>query len=89
MKNLIECSTLPPEQQRIGRLFLSTAAKLMQVHEKYCSSHPNAVLVLEKYRYVDNTAAYTLVLFIVMDETLNHNGSPSLYGTIGITSILK
>lgn len=52
LKSLIECSSSPPDQQRIGRIFLSIAVKLKQVHEKYCNSHPKAVLILEKYKYV-------------------------------------
>lgn len=52
LKSLIECSAIVPDQQRIGRIFLSTAVKLKQVHEKYCTSHPRAVLILEKHKYV-------------------------------------
>lgn len=50
LKGLKEWSTSPAEQQRIGRLFLTTAVKLKQVHEKYCSSHPKAVLILDKFK---------------------------------------
>ncbi|XP_065213504.1 rho guanine nucleotide exchange factor 7 isoform X2 [Planococcus citri] len=50
LKGLREWSTKPAEQQRIGRLFITTAVAMKLVHEKYCSSHPKAVLILDKHR---------------------------------------
>lgn len=52
LKSLADCSATPPEQQRIGRVFLTSAPKVKQAHQKYCSTHPRAIVILEKYRYV-------------------------------------
>ena len=35
---------------RFGRVFLSQAPHLKTVHIQYCSSHPKAITIVEKYR---------------------------------------
>ncbi|XP_047107765.1 rho guanine nucleotide exchange factor 7 isoform X2 [Schistocerca piceifrons] len=47
---LEECSQRPPQEQRVGKIFLTSAPRLKQVHHVYCSSHPRAVCILDKYR---------------------------------------
>ncbi|KAG8233027.1 hypothetical protein J437_LFUL012167, partial [Ladona fulva] len=47
---------------RVGRLFLSSAPMLKNVHSTYCAGHPRAVCLLEKYRddlgtYMENRGA--------------------------------
>ncbi|VEN48191.1 unnamed protein product, partial [Callosobruchus maculatus] len=49
--NLVEDeSAKPGSEQRVGKIFLSWAAKMKNVHQTYCSSHPRAVCILEKHR---------------------------------------
>lgn len=50
LRGLKEWATMPSDQQRIGRLFMTIAVRMKQVHEKYCASHPRAVLILDKHR---------------------------------------
>ncbi|XP_067007104.2 rho guanine nucleotide exchange factor 7 isoform X2 [Anabrus simplex] len=52
---LEECSQRPPLEQRVGRVFLSTAPRMKQVHQAYCAAHPRAVCVLDKYKDELNT----------------------------------
>uniref|UniRef100_A0A2R5LE14 Putative guanine nucleotide exchange factor n=1 Tax=Ornithodoros turicata TaxID=34597 RepID=A0A2R5LE14_9ACAR len=40
---------LPAAEQRVGGAFLQAAAELKTVHKEYCSNHPKAVKVLEKF----------------------------------------
>jgi len=40
----------PSHDQRIGHVFLSMAEKMKNVHTVYCSNHPRAVCILEKYK---------------------------------------
>lgn len=47
---LEECSQRPPVEQRVGKVFLTTAPHIKQVHQVYCSSHPKAVCILDKYK---------------------------------------
>nr|CAH7765211.1 unnamed protein product [Callosobruchus chinensis] len=49
--NLVEVeSAKPGSEQRVGKIFLNWAAKIKNVHQTYCSSHPRAVCILEKHR---------------------------------------
>lgn len=47
---LEQVSLLPQSDQRIGKLFLNKAANIRSVHLQYCSSHPRAVNIIEKYK---------------------------------------
>lgn len=40
------------DEQRVGRLFLAWAPRVKSVHQGYCSLHPRAAFILEKYRYL-------------------------------------
>ncbi|KAJ8970691.1 hypothetical protein NQ314_001072 [Rhamnusium bicolor] len=49
--SLIEAeSKKPGNEQRVGKLFLTWAPKIKSVHQAYCSLHPRAVCILDKYR---------------------------------------
>lgn len=49
--NLIEIeSNKPGCDQRVGKLFLNWAPRIKSVHQAYCSLHPKAVCILDKYR---------------------------------------
>ncbi|XP_018577740.1 uncharacterized protein LOC108916034 [Anoplophora glabripennis] len=49
--SLIEAeSNKPGNEQRVGKLFLTWAPKIKNVHQMYCSLHPRAVCILDKYR---------------------------------------
>lgn len=50
LSNLEEIAALPPSKQKIGGMFLSMAPKIKQIYQIYCSAHPKAVLIIEKYR---------------------------------------
>lgn len=52
LESLEIISALPQSDQRIGKLFLNKASRIKDVHLKYCSSHPRAVNIIEKYKYV-------------------------------------
>ncbi|KAK9872328.1 hypothetical protein WA026_017143 [Henosepilachna vigintioctopunctata] len=41
---------LPGNDQKVGKLFLNWAPKIKSVHQKYCSLHPRAVCILDKYK---------------------------------------
>ncbi|XP_060518935.1 uncharacterized protein LOC132697434 isoform X2 [Cylas formicarius] len=43
-------SAKPGLEQRVGKLFLSWAPKIKAAHQTYCSLHPRAVCILDKYR---------------------------------------
>ncbi|KAG0722696.1 Rho guanine nucleotide exchange factor 7 [Chionoecetes opilio] len=47
---LEEQSDRPSREQRIGGTFLTLAPHLQSVHQIYCSNHPLAVCILEKYK---------------------------------------
>jgi Rho guanine nucleotide exchange factor 7 len=47
---LEECNQRSAEQQRVGKVFLTSAPHIKQVHQAYCSSHPKAVCILDKYK---------------------------------------
>ncbi|CAH0556423.1 unnamed protein product [Brassicogethes aeneus] len=48
---LIEAESLKTgNDQRVGRLFLTWAPKIKKIHQTYCSLHPRAVLILDKYK---------------------------------------
>lgn len=51
LESLKQMSALPQSEQRIGKLFLNKASDIEAVHLKYCSSHPRAVNIIEKYKY--------------------------------------
>lgn len=40
----------PSMEQRVGRLFLTLAPKVKSVHQAYCSLHPRAVCILDRYK---------------------------------------
>ncbi|KAJ8952296.1 hypothetical protein NQ318_007464 [Aromia moschata] len=40
----------PGNEQRVGKLFLTWAPKIKNVHQTYCSLHPRAVCILDKSR---------------------------------------
>lgn len=40
----------PGTEQRVGKLFLNWAPKIKSVHQLYCSLHPRAVVILDKYK---------------------------------------
>ncbi|XP_030759645.1 rho guanine nucleotide exchange factor 7 isoform X2 [Sitophilus oryzae] len=40
----------PGSEQRVGKLFLNWAPKMKTVHQTYCSLHPRAVVILDKYK---------------------------------------
>lgn len=37
-------------EQRVGKLFLTWAPKMKMVHQDYCSLHPKAVCILDKFK---------------------------------------
>lgn len=38
------------KSDRVGKLFLAKAPSLKRVHQAYCSSHPKAIVILDKYK---------------------------------------
>ncbi|XP_071518166.1 rho guanine nucleotide exchange factor 7 isoform X1 [Panulirus ornatus] len=48
--SLEEQSERPSRDQRIGGVFLTMAPQLQNVHKVYCTNHPRAVCMLEKYK---------------------------------------
>lgn len=47
---LEEQSERPSREQRIGGAFLTLAPHLQSVHQNYCTNHPRAVCMLEKFK---------------------------------------
>lgn len=47
---LEEEETKPSQDQRVGKLFLTWAPRMKSVHQAYCSLHPKAAFILDKYR---------------------------------------
>lgn len=47
---LVEQEQRTPREQRIGGAFLTLAPHLQGAHHIYCSNHPRAVCILEKYK---------------------------------------
>lgn len=35
---------------RVGKLFLSKATLMKNVHQAYCAAHPRAIVILDKYK---------------------------------------
>lgn len=35
---------------RVGKLFLSSAPLMKKVHQAYCAAHPKAIVILDKYK---------------------------------------
>lgn len=35
---------------RIGKLFLTKAPQLKQIHQTYCACHPRAIIILDKHK---------------------------------------
>lgn len=68
LESLEQVSTLPQFDQKIGKLFLNKASYIRAVHLQYCASHPRAVNIIEKYKYVVHIIFYlsSNCLFIVM-----------------------
>uniref|UniRef100_A0A1Y1N2C5 Rho guanine nucleotide exchange factor 7 n=2 Tax=Photinus pyralis TaxID=7054 RepID=A0A1Y1N2C5_PHOPY len=66
----------PSEDQRVGRLFLNWAPRIKLAHQAYCSLHPKAAFILDKYRdelttYMESCGATTpgvLVLTIGLSK---------------------
>jgi len=52
LESLEQVSGLLQSDQRIGKLFLNKASFIRSVHLKYCASHPRAVNIIDKYKYV-------------------------------------
>lgn len=50
LESLEQVSELPQSDQRIGKLFLNKASFIRAVHLQYCSLHPRAVNIIEKYK---------------------------------------
>ncbi|KAK8720944.1 hypothetical protein OTU49_013011, partial [Cherax quadricarinatus] len=50
VSSLEEQSERPSRDQRIGGAFLTMAPQLQNAHKVYCSNHPRAVCMLEKYK---------------------------------------
>lgn len=50
LMSLEACNDLAPQEQRVGKLFLNSAPQIKQIHLSYCSSHPRAVCILNKYK---------------------------------------
>ncbi|XP_044750451.1 uncharacterized protein LOC123310839 [Coccinella septempunctata] len=49
--NLLEKEeSKPGNDQKVGKLFLNWAPKIKNVHQTYCSLHPRAVCILDKYK---------------------------------------
>lgn len=47
---LEDCASRPSNEQRVGRVFLTNAPRMKQVHQCYCAAHPKAVCVIDKYK---------------------------------------
>ncbi|XP_066255074.1 rho guanine nucleotide exchange factor 7 isoform X2 [Euwallacea similis] len=43
-------SAKPGQDQRVGKLYLNWAPKIKAVHQMYCSLHPRAVVILDKFK---------------------------------------
>ncbi|XP_011310589.1 rho guanine nucleotide exchange factor 7 isoform X2 [Fopius arisanus] len=61
--NLEAIATQGPDA-RVGNLFLTLAPRLQSVHLKYCSGHPQAVCIMDRYRdelndFMEQTGAVT------------------------------
>jgi Rho guanine nucleotide exchange factor 7 len=50
LSTLEECNQRPAVEQRVGKVFLTSAPHIKQVHQAYCASHPKAVCILDKYK---------------------------------------
>ena len=50
LSQLEECCDKPSGEQRAGRIFLLMADQMKTVHTEYCSNHPKAVCILERYK---------------------------------------
>ncbi|XP_050528412.1 rho guanine nucleotide exchange factor 7 [Daktulosphaira vitifoliae] len=50
LESLEKVITHSQAEQRIGKLFLNIASSIRDVHLHYCSSHPRAVSIIEKYK---------------------------------------
>ncbi|CAG9862680.1 unnamed protein product [Phyllotreta striolata] len=49
--NLLEVElSKPGPDQKVGKLFLNWATRIKNVHQAYCSLHPKAVCILDKYK---------------------------------------
>ncbi|KAJ1530581.1 hypothetical protein ONE63_005464 [Megalurothrips usitatus] len=47
---LEDCAMKSSSEQRVGRVFLTNAPRMKQVHQAYCAAHPRAVCVIDKYK---------------------------------------
>ncbi|KAL1124744.1 hypothetical protein AAG570_001365 [Ranatra chinensis] len=50
LSNLESVVKRPLSEQRVGKLFLTSAPRLKQVHHTYCAGHPRAVAIIEKHK---------------------------------------
>ena len=50
LASLEEMSGQPQDEQRVGSMFLTLAPYLKSLLLSYCSNHPQAVIILEKYK---------------------------------------
>lgn len=50
LRLLEEEETKPSQDQRVGKLFLTWAPRIKSVHQVYCSLHPRAAFILDKYK---------------------------------------
>ncbi|XP_069698088.1 rho guanine nucleotide exchange factor 7 isoform X2 [Periplaneta americana] len=50
LSTLEDCNQRTAVEQRVGKVFLTSAPRIKQVHQAYCSSHPKAVCILDKYK---------------------------------------
>lgn len=46
----LEASFVQGPDARVGNLFLALAPMLKAIHVSYCSSHPRAVCILDRFR---------------------------------------
>lgn len=46
----LESAILQGADSRVGNIFLTLAPRLKSVHMAYCTGHPQAVCVLDRYR---------------------------------------
>ncbi|KAF2898835.1 hypothetical protein ILUMI_07340 [Ignelater luminosus] len=76
LRLLEEEESKPSQDQRVGKLFLTWAPRIKSVHQVYCSLHPRAAFILDKYKdelttYMESCGATTpgvLVLTIGLSK---------------------
>lgn len=48
----LEATVLQGISARVGNLFITLAPRLKSIHAAYCNNHPQAVCILDRYRYL-------------------------------------